>query len=88
GHKLTPDEMNTIRAHNFKVDTELGAHAYNKLSRAFPALADLPSRRRLQSQITFLSGVKPVLYDCCVNLCCCYTDSYEPLDSCPYCSEA
>ncbi|KAK7006861.1 hypothetical protein R3P38DRAFT_2479934, partial [Favolaschia claudopus] len=40
-----------IRAHNYKVDTDLGARAYDKLSRAFPELADLPARQRLQTQI-------------------------------------
>ncbi|KAK6969255.1 hypothetical protein R3P38DRAFT_2414184, partial [Favolaschia claudopus] len=60
------NEMKAIRAHNYKVDTDLGARAYDKLSRAFPELADLPSRQRLQTQIAFLSGVVPVKYDCCV----------------------
>ncbi|KAJ7356536.1 hypothetical protein DFH08DRAFT_626532, partial [Mycena albidolilacea] len=84
GHKLTADEMKAIRAHNYKVDTDLGAWAYNKLVRAFPELADLPSRQRLQTQITFLSRVVPVKYDCCPNSCCCYTDTYTDLDPCPY----
>lgn len=85
---MSTDEMRAIRAHNFKVDTELGARVYDKLPRAFPELSGLPSRRLLQTQIAFLSGVKPVPYDCCVNSCCCYTDSYEPLDRCPYCEES
>ncbi|KAJ7258554.1 hypothetical protein C8J57DRAFT_1073663, partial [Mycena rebaudengoi] len=88
GHKLSPDEMTMIRAHNFKVDTDLGARVYDKLPRAFPELAGLPSRRLLQSQIAFLSGVKPVSYDCCVDSCCCFAeDSYVELDRCPFCQE-
>ncbi|KAK6995578.1 hypothetical protein R3P38DRAFT_2416634, partial [Favolaschia claudopus] len=87
GHKLTEDEMKAIRAHNYKVDTDLGARAYDKLSRAFPELAGLPSRQRLQTQISFLSGVVPVKYDCCVDSCCCFTGPYADLDECPYCEK-
>jgi hypothetical protein len=36
----------------------------------------------------FLSGVKTVPYDCCVNSCCCYTGPYAELTRCPYCNEA
>ncbi|KAK6980584.1 hypothetical protein R3P38DRAFT_2579849, partial [Favolaschia claudopus] len=75
--------MKAIRAHNYKVDTDLGARAYDKLSRAFPELADLPSRQRLQTQIAFLSGVVPVKYDCCVDSCCCFTGQYAELEECP-----
>ncbi|KAJ7159302.1 hypothetical protein C8R43DRAFT_881989, partial [Mycena crocata] len=84
GHKITSDEMRAIRAHNYKVDTDLGARAYDKLGRAFPELADLPTRQRLQTQIAFLSGVVPVNYDCCPNSCCCYTGAYADLESCPF----
>ncbi|KAJ7242219.1 hypothetical protein C8J57DRAFT_1084441, partial [Mycena rebaudengoi] len=88
GHKLTADEMKSIRAHNYKVDTDLGARAYDKLPRAFPELADLPSRQQLRTQITFLSGIVPVKYGCCPNSCCCYApDYYAALDRCPFCHE-
>ncbi|KAJ7675164.1 hypothetical protein B0H17DRAFT_151708 [Mycena rosella] len=89
GHELTADEMKAICAHNYKVDTDLGARAYDKLARAFPELADLPSRQQLRTQITFLSGVVPVKYDCCPNSCCCYAEpSYAELDCCPFCGES
>lgn len=76
--------MKAIRAHNYKVNTDLGARAYDKLGRAFPELANLPSRQRLRTQVAFLSGVTPVKYDCCPNSCCCYTDTYADLDICPF----
>ncbi|KAJ7182019.1 hypothetical protein C8R46DRAFT_1313852 [Mycena filopes] len=87
GHKLTADKMNAIRAHNYKVDVDLGARAYDKLPRAFPELEGLPSRQKLRTQIAFLSGVKPIAYDCCVGSCCCFTDAYAALDRCPCCNE-
>lgn len=79
--------MTAIRAHNFKVDTDIGARTFEKLSRAFPELHDLLSLHRLRTRITFLSGVKPVIYDCCKNSCVCFTGPFETLDKCPYCAE-
>ncbi|KAJ7704461.1 hypothetical protein B0H17DRAFT_898936, partial [Mycena rosella] len=36
----------------------------------------------------FLSGVKPVKYDCYINSCMCYTGRYMALQRCPFCHEA
>ncbi|KAJ7191154.1 hypothetical protein GGX14DRAFT_296210, partial [Mycena pura] len=51
---------------------------------------DLPTLAKLQSEIGFLSGVKPVKYDCCKQSCsgCCFVGSYADLNTCPYCDEA
>ncbi|KAK6992593.1 hypothetical protein R3P38DRAFT_3429840 [Favolaschia claudopus] len=88
GSRLTEAAMNAIRAHNLKVSIDLGARAYTKTKRAFPQLKDLPSLAHLQSEITFLSGVTPVRYDCCSNSCCCFVGPYADLDTCPYCDAA
>ncbi|KAJ7159369.1 hypothetical protein C8R43DRAFT_827548, partial [Mycena crocata] len=85
--RLSDQEMNAIRAHNFKVNIDLGSRAYAKMKRAFPQLHNLPSLTQLQSQITFISGIKPILYDCCKGSCCCFVGPYAELDKCPYCEE-
>ncbi|KAF7334087.1 hypothetical protein MVEN_02314400 [Mycena venus] len=87
GHKLGPSAMDAIRAHNLKVNIDLGARAYEKTKRAFPQLHDLPSLYELQARIAFLSGIKPVKYHCCKRSCCCFVGLYEALDTCPYCDE-
>ena len=87
GCNLSPDDMSSIRAHNYKVSTNLGAKAYEKLPRAFPELSHLPSLQRLRSRITFLSGIKHVNYDCCKQSCCCFTGPYAELTTCPFCTE-
>ncbi|KAJ7206022.1 hypothetical protein GGX14DRAFT_367503, partial [Mycena pura] len=84
-NRLTDHGMNTVRAHNFKVNTDLGSRAYEKMRRAFPQLNDLPTLTKLQSEIAFISGVKPVKYDCCTLSCCCFVGSYKDLTTCPYC---
>lgn len=85
---MSEDDMNSIRAFNFKVNTNLGAKSYAKLRLAFPQLSDLLSLQKLQTRIAFLSGIKPVIYHCCKNSCCCFTGPFKSLDICPFCSEA
>ncbi|KAF8125394.1 hypothetical protein K438DRAFT_1928195, partial [Mycena galopus ATCC 62051] len=85
--RLNESAMNAIRAHNLKVNIDLGARAYEKMKRAFPQLHDLPSLYQLQARIAFLSGIKPVKYHCCKGSCCCFVGPYEALDACPYCEE-
>ena len=87
GIRLSEDDWTFICAHNYKVSTNLGARSYVKLPRAFPSLRNLPSLKLLRSRLKFLSGVMPVLYDCCINSCCCYTGPYVELTQCPYCGE-
>ncbi|KAJ7325782.1 hypothetical protein DFH08DRAFT_622594, partial [Mycena albidolilacea] len=85
--RLTEKAMDAIRAHNLKVNIDLGARAYEKMKRAFPQLSDLPSLYELQTQIAFLSGVKAVKYDCCKKSCCCFVGPYTDLDKCPHCEQ-
>ncbi|KAJ7728044.1 hypothetical protein B0H16DRAFT_1734811 [Mycena metata] len=84
---LSEEDLNDIRAFNFKADTQITDAAYNKLSLAFPQLGDLSSLSVLQRQMSFLSGVKPVKYDCCIGSCMCYTGNYAALQRCPFCHE-
>jgi hypothetical protein len=84
---LSDRAMNTIQAHNFKVNVDLGSRAYAKMRRAFPKLYNLPSLSHLQSEINFISGLKPERYDCCKDSCCCFIGVYADLDKCPYCEQ-
>lgn len=85
---MSDDDMTAIRAHNFKVDTNLTGKAYNKLRNAFPSLENLMSLQQLQTRIAFLSGLKPVIYDCCKDSCCLFVGPYESLDKCPFCHQS
>ena len=79
--------MDIIRAHNYKIDVNLGDRSFEKLSRAFPALGNLPSLKRIQARMEFLSGVKPVTYHCCVDSCCCFAGPFATQIACPYCGK-
>lgn len=82
---LLPDELNIIRAFNYKVDTVLKDSHFEKLFRAFPTLPDIPSIYHLQQSIRKLSGVHSVPYDCCPSSCVCYCGPYDRLSECPCC---
>jgi hypothetical protein len=79
---LTATELAEVEAFNLKVDTCLLANVYKKLPQALKALVNLPSLFKLQQQVTKLSGFEPVQYNCCKDVCCCFTGQYEALDKC------
>ncbi|KDQ10506.1 hypothetical protein BOTBODRAFT_115737, partial [Botryobasidium botryosum FD-172 SS1] len=84
GSCLVESVLECIRAFNFKVDTCLPANSFHKLKYAFPALSTLPSLAAIQTQMTRLSGLVPMHYDCCINSCCCFTGPFAKLTQCPF----
>lgn len=87
GHLMSDDDMNAIRAHNYKVDANLTGKTYDKIQCAFPLLKNLMSLQQLQTHIAFLSGLKPTTYDCCKDLCCLFVGPYKFLNECPFCHQ-
>ncbi|KAJ7367149.1 hypothetical protein DFH08DRAFT_618403, partial [Mycena albidolilacea] len=63
-------------AFNFKANIQITDSAYEKLCLSFLQLENLLSLYILQKQMTFLSGVTAVKYDCCIKSCMCYTGKY------------
>jgi hypothetical protein len=51
-----------------------------------PTPEDIKTWKRTQAAATRISGLKPVLYDCCVNSCCAFTGPKSSLEACPYCN--
>ncbi|KAJ3902913.1 hypothetical protein F5879DRAFT_804518, partial [Lentinula edodes] len=84
--RLSEDDMYNIRAFNLKLDTNLGSRNFEKLRRS-KLVPNLETLHRIQARVSFLSGIKPVSYTCCVNSCICYTWIHEKSDHCPYCNE-
>jgi Transposase family tnp2. len=73
-----------LRAFTLKVKSHMTDDAYEKLSFVFPS-EPLPSWKETKSRTAFLSGIDPILYDCCPSSCCCYTGPNASLDKCPHC---
>jgi hypothetical protein len=63
--------------------------AYDEIPRGQqPSSEDIRTWKRTQGAATRISGLNPILYDCCVNSCCAFTGRKTGLDFCPYCKEA
>ncbi|KAH9833141.1 uncharacterized protein C8Q71DRAFT_682898, partial [Rhodofomes roseus] len=83
---LSESDKATLRVFALKTDERLTQRTLKKLPYAFPG-SSMPSTDRLRSRVTFLSGVTPVKYDCCINSCCCFVGPHAGLDACPYCNK-
>lgn len=60
---------------------------YNRFRILFAHRLSLDSLYKLHQLIGELSQVVEDIYDCCVNICCCYTGLKKDLVSCPHCKE-
>lgn len=56
---------------------------FERMRKTFPQLRDIPSWHRMQHRVSLLSGIAPILYDCCVSSCVCYLGRYKDLKVCP-----
>lgn len=78
-------DLGLLRAYAFKIEERLTQKAFNKLPLVFPS-ANVESFKKTEHRVQRLSGFQPVLYDCCINSCVCFTGPYEKLNDCPVCS--
>src|SRR5258705_12769461 len=63
----------------------MSTSTYNLLKKHFMPELSMLSIFILQARILKLSHVTEVSYDCCLNMCCCFTGTYAVLNSCPFC---
>lgn len=60
--------------------------SYDNLLFVFPE-AGVKTWKSAQTHLLRTSGLTPILYDCCINSCCCYAGPHKDCIICPYCSE-
>lgn len=75
------------RAFAYKLKSHTSDHDFQYIPYAFTSEPPLPGLSKIRSRITFLSGFKPEVYDCCPHSCCCYLGPYAELTACPFCKE-
>ncbi|KIO19497.1 hypothetical protein M407DRAFT_82724, partial [Tulasnella calospora MUT 4182] len=73
-----------LKAFKFLLETNLGANAYLKLRQTCKGL-DIPSLKVLRRHMHSLSGIEPVLYDCCANSCMCFAGPHAEKMFCDHC---
>ncbi|EIW87427.1 hypothetical protein CONPUDRAFT_96839, partial [Coniophora puteana RWD-64-598 SS2] len=85
-NQISDADLHILRVFALKVHGQVTDRVYHMLPRVFPE-TPTPSIYRTRRQVAALSGVTPILYDCCVDNCCCFTGPYADLETCPYCKK-
>lgn len=83
--ELDEDEWRCVRAFAYNVATSIGHSNWETLKFIFPEF-ELPSRRDASQRIRALSGIKPVLIDCCPKSCMAFTGDFRDDQKCSHCN--
>jgi len=81
---LSLEDRAILRLFALKVQSHMNLKTFEKLPFAFPEV-EVPTWKTVSARAAFLAGTKPVLFDCCVNSCCCYVGPNADLTDCPFC---
>lgn len=84
---ISEEDRDNIRAHNLRMISNMSRRAFNQMRYAFRHKIDIGSFYIINRRLAILSGVDPVLYDCCINSCMAYTRDYLNDNDCPFCHE-
>ena len=60
---------------------------FHQMRYAFSDFLDIDSEYVAMRRFALLTEVEPVLYDCCINSCLCYTGKYKHNKSCRFCGQ-
>ena len=60
---------------------------FNQMRYTFGDFMDIESEYVALRHFALLTEVEPVLYDCCINSCMCYTGKYKHYSRCRFCNE-
>ena len=84
--EISDEDLSTLCAFALKVKSCMPTRTYSMLAHAFPKEPP-PSLAHAHARVLALSGVEPSLFNCCINLCCCYIGPYINDQHCFFCNE-
>ena len=88
GHLMITDkDRDNIRAFQLKLSCNMPRRIFDRMQKTFGHKLDLQSEWIVLHQLSVLSGVDQINFDCCVNSCVAYTTRYEHFTRCPFCNE-
>jgi hypothetical protein len=82
--RLTTADVEILSAFALRIISHMNLSTFEMLPHAFHRQGVL-TWKQVSSRAAFLSGIKPVVYQCCVNSCCCFIGPHEKSQQCPYC---
>ena len=80
---LSEDDLDQIKGFALRIHDHLSRRGYNAMRKLYNRKLDLHSEYIMFRRMEYLSGVQPVLFDCCINSCVAFTGDHEDLDKCP-----
>ncbi|EJU02721.1 hypothetical protein DACRYDRAFT_50847, partial [Dacryopinax primogenitus] len=83
--ELSARDQKRFKAFHTKMEAHLMIAQYKVLQNASPEV--FPPLSKVLWHVNFISAIKTVSYDCCVNSCVAYTGVLTKETICPHCSE-
>ncbi|KAI0698808.1 hypothetical protein C8Q76DRAFT_633802, partial [Earliella scabrosa] len=82
--QLREEDKAYLRAFAYKLRHNLTNEAFADIPNGFP-IDDMPTLAKIRARMSFLSGIKPEVYECCPDSCMAYTGPLAHLQTCSYC---
>src|SRR5258708_9462592 len=85
---MSEEDIDSIKMFNLIREGHISWKTHSKFTTFWGDHIHSKSLYKLFCQMTELSNVETVMYDCCINSCCVFTGTnYETAELCPYCHE-
>lgn len=81
---MQDEDKAILQALAYKLRHNLTNDAFADLPKTFP-IEHFPSIVKIRSQLAFISGIVPQVFDCCPQSCMAYTGPLKALTQCLYC---
>src|ERR1700691_3610602 len=84
---ITDQDRINARAFKLKRMSNMPRRTYHQMRHTFSNYLDIDSEYVALRRFALLTEIEPVLYDCCINSCLCYTGKYKHYSRCRFCNE-
>jgi hypothetical protein len=84
---ITDQDRINARAFKLKRMSNMPRCTYHQMRHTFSNYLDIDSEYVALRRFALLTEIEPVLYDCCINSCLCYTGKYKYNQICRFCGE-
>lgn len=84
---MTEQDRINARAFKLKRMSNMPRLTFNQMRFTFTEYLDIDSEWVAMYRFAMLTEIEPVLFDCCINSCLCYTGRFRHDDHCRVCNE-
>lgn len=87
GTMISEEDHDNVCAFNLLVTSKMPRQSFEDMRYTFRHKVTIASEYTIFRQMGILSGMKPIVFDCCPNSCIAYTKKFIYYQSCPFCGE-